>query len=221
MKNHMMGPHVVGVDTHRNKQVTKSSFEPAHTSRGKLNLSKVPRFLQLADNPSRLPEIWKLRNAEYGKRYLGFSDSKNDSFDQESCVLFSEDEAGEVVSTGRVVLDSPLGLPADEIIKPGVDRLRNQGLVLAEPSKFAISRKAGSILPIYLLTIYEIGLSLGVDSLVFIIWDKNVGLYERIVDARVLVSDVGYSYGTKNRFSLLECKIQEELPYYFKSLQGK
>ena len=186
-----------------------------------LNLSKVPRFLQLANKSSELQRIWGLRSKEYGKRYLGFSDDNNDAFDQSSCVLFSQDKASAVVSTGRVVLDSPLGLPADEIIKPAVDSLRSKGLVLAEPSKFAISRKAGNILPVYLLTIYEIGLSLGVDSLIFIIWDKNVGLYERIVDAHVLVPDVGYSYGTQNRFSLLECKIQEELPYYFKSLQDK
>lgn len=187
----------------------------------KMSLSKVPRFLQIADKPGELRRIWRLRNAEYGKRYMGFSDSQSDHFDPSSCVLFSQAETGDVLSTGRVVIDSPLGLPADEIIKPAIDTLRSRGLVLAEPSKFAISRKAGNILPLYLLTIYEIGLSLGIDSLIFIIWDKNVGLYQRIVDANVLVPDVGYSYGTDNRFSLLECKIQEELPYYFKSLQDK
>ena len=187
----------------------------------KLRLSKVPRFLQVADERGELDRIWKLRSKAYGKRYLGFSESNRDNFDKESCVLYSQDKVGNIVSTGRVVLDSPLGLPADEIIKPAVDALRAKGLVLAEPSKFAISRKAGNILPVYLLTIYEIGLSLGVDSLIFIIWDKNVDLYKRIVDAKVLVPDVGYSYGTNHRFSLLECKIQKELPYYFKSLKDK
>lgn len=197
------------------------TFKLAHQQVKKMGLSKVPRILQLADKPGELRRIWRLRNAEYGKRYMGFSDSRSDNFDQSSCVLFSQAKAGDVLSTGRVVIDSPLGLPADEYIKPFIDKLRSKGLVLAEPSKFAISRRAGNILPLYLLTIYEIGMSLGIDSLIFIIWDKNVGLYKRIVDAKVLVPDIGFSYGTNNRFSLLECKIQKQLPPYFKSLQDK
>ena len=186
-----------------------------------LNFSKVPKYLKLAQSSTELDEIWVLRNQMYGKYYLGVSDSDNDAFDQSSWVLYNQNIHNKITSTGRIVFDSPLGLPADEMIKPAVDKLRHQGLKLAEPSKFAISREARGILPSYLLTFYEMAQSVGIDSLIFIIRDKNVGLYERIVDANILVADVGYSYGTNNCFSLLECKIEKKLPDYFKSLEDK
>jgi hypothetical protein len=186
-----------------------------------LDFSKVPKYLKRAQSSTELDEIWSLRNKRYGKYYLGVSDSDNDAFDQTSWVLYNQNIHNKITSTGRIVFDSPMGLPADEIIKPALDKLRYQGLKLAEPSKFAISREARGILPSYLFTFYEIAQGAGIDSLVFIIRDKNVGLYERIVDAKVLVADVGYSYGTDYCFSLLECKIEKQLPSYFKSLEDK
>ncbi len=186
-----------------------------------LNLSKVPKYLKRAESSAELNEIWALRNQIYDQYYLGVSDSDNDAFDQNSWVLYNQNRHNKITSTGRIVFDSPLGLPADEIIKSAVDTLRNEGLTLAEPSKFAISCEARGILPNYLLAFYEIGQSAGIDSLIFIIRDKNVGLYQRIVNAKVLVADIGYSYGTDYCFSLLECKIEKQLSSYFKSLKDK
>ncbi len=197
------------------------STNRTQTIDAQLNLSKVPKYLKRAQSSAELNEIWALRNQTYGKYYLGVSDSDNDTFDQQSWVLYNQNRDKKITSTGRIVFDSPMGLPADEIIKPAIDTLRHQGLTLAEPSKFAISREARGILPSYLLTFYEIAQSAGIDSLIFIIRDKNVGLYQRIVDANVLVADVGYSYGTNYCFSLLECKIEKQLPSYFKSLEDK
>ena len=178
-------------------------------------LSKVPDYLQILSDAKLLPIIWQLRSQLYNKRYSGFSNEETDNFDQYSLVLYSQNAHQHIISTGRLVIDSESGLPADEYVKDELDILRTQGLMLAEPSKFAISKEAQGLLVTYLQTFYEIGMALNIDVFIFIINRKNVGLYEKMVDAKVLKEDIVYSYGTTSRFSLLICSIQKELPYFF------
>lgn len=178
-------------------------------------LSKVPQHLQVLSNPQLLPNIWQLRSQLYSKRYTGFSNEQTDTFDQHALVLYSQNTKQQVISTGRLVMDSECGLPADEYAKEELDVLRAQGLMLAEPSKFAISKEAQGVLVTYLQTFYEIGMALSIDAFIFIINEKNIALYEKIVDARVLKENIGFSYGTASRFSLLMCSIQKEPPCFF------
>lgn len=59
-------------------------------------------------------------------------------------------------------------LPADSLIKPEIDKLREKGLRLAESSKLAINRTAKGILPYYFYTYYELSAAYNIDSIVFI-----------------------------------------------------
>lgn len=177
---------------------------------------EVPRPLKVATSETPMGKIWKLRESEFGRLYPGVT-RFNDIYDEYACILYSENDEGDITSTGRLVLDGEVGLPADEIIKPEVDRLRSQGLRIAEPSKFAISRQAQGLLPLYLRTYYGFAARCGINSLIFIIRDKNVSFYEKAFDARVLKADVGYTYGTQYRFSLLECEIKKNNPAFMQA----
>ncbi len=176
----------------------------------KLVLSQAPDRLKIATNEHEFRHIWALRAAEFGRLYPALKgvDFTHDTHDGCACVLYSENKAGEIISTGRVVFDSGLGLPADQIIKSEVDKLRQRGLVIAEPSKFAIAKEARGVLAVYLRTYYEIAVGYHIDSLVFIMPAKNTGFYEKIMHATVLTDDVGYSYGTNARFALVEWHIK-------------
>ncbi len=176
-------------------------------------LSRVPELLNIVADESKLPQIWELRKVEYGKHYPGVSCFQDDVYDQEACVLYSENGEGEVISTGRVVFDGDVGLPCDELIKPAVDALRESGKVIAEPSKFAISREAQGALPNYLLTYYELGIANSIDSLVFICRRKSNRFYQHAVGAKVLVHDIGYRYGTNEPFSFLEWDVKQSKPF--------
>lgn len=179
-----------------------------------IKLSLVPNYLKIATTEQEFQHIWQLRQAEYSSRYPAINYFKDDVYDANACVLYSQNKDGKYISTGRIVLDSVLGLPADELIKPEVDKLRQQGLIIAESSKFAINREARGALPWYFYTYCEICVAYGIDSLIFIIWDKNVGLYQKTAGAKVLVQDIGYHYGTAHKFSLLECRVQEVIPTF-------
>jgi hypothetical protein len=186
-----------------------------------LALSRVPGLLNIATSEDTLHKIWELREVEYSKLYPEVTCFQDDVYDQEACVLYSAKETGEVISTGRVAFDGELGLPADELVKPAVDQLRASGKVIAEPSKFAISREAQGALPSYLLTYYEIGITHSIDSLVFICRSKSNRFYEKAVGANVLVKDIGYSYGTNEPFSFLEWDVKRSKPFLEKFIGEK
>lgn len=177
-------------------------------------LSLVPNHLRVATEEYEFRQIWALRAGEYMPLYPAVTYFQDDIYDGNACVLYGQDQHGTVTSTGRIVFDGPLGLPADEIIQPEIDKLRSQGLRVAESSKFAISPAARGILPLYFYTYYEIAVRYEIDSLIFIIRDKNVKLYQKTTQAKILLDDIGYHYGTQFRFSLLECRVQEVIPTF-------
>lgn len=183
-------------------------------------LSRVPDMLNIASSEAKLSRIWELREVEYNKLYPDVTSFQDDVYDQDACVLYGENDEGEVISTGRVAFDGDAGLPSDELIKPVVDQVRASGKVIAEPSKFAISREAQGALPSYMLTYYELGIGHGIDSLVFICRSKSNRFYQRVVGAQVLLEDIGYSYGTNERFSFLEWDIARSKSFLSKYIGG-
>lgn len=181
-----------------------------------VQLSFVPSHLQCATEEHEFRKIWELREQEYSRLYPAMAHFRDDIYDGEACVLYSESESGILTSTGRIVFDGSLGLPADELIKPEIDKLREQGLRVAEISKFTITKEARGILPFYFYTYYEIAASYGIDSMIFIIRDKNVQLYQKTARARILLNDIGYHYGTHFCFALLECRVKEVTPTFLR-----
>ena len=174
----------------------------------------ISQPLKVVHEGTDLAKIWQLRQSEYGKYYPTMHDAANDAYDDYSCILYSEDETGDITSTGRLVLDSERGLPADEIIHEEINLLRRHRGRIAEPSRFAISNSARGILPTYLRTYYQLARENSINSLIFITRDKNIGFYRRALSANLIRKDVGYHYGTDYCFSLLEWEIKANDPIY-------
>ncbi len=171
--------------------------------------SSIAKNLKISTSKNELQKIWQLRTAEYNKHYSEFSCNDDDNYDADALVLYSKNQQGRLISTGRIVFDSPHGLPADSIIKAEVSKLRKQGLKIAELSKLAISEGARGILHEYIQTFYKVAVQQNIDSLIFICKDSSAVVYRRLVGAKMLVKNIQYSYGTDFAFSLLEWKIKE------------
>ena len=180
-------------------------------------LKHVPNNVNVLTSWKRIKEIEQLRRSQFKKYPQG--GKAIDQFDQVSCILIGKNKQDEITSTGRIVFDSPMGLPAEKLVKAEVNKLRNQGLVIAELSKFAIAPEARGILRNYLWAYYEIGIKMGIDSYISINPSKDVNVYKKIYAARVLLPDIGYSYGTKGTFSLMEYKLKEVKPCLSKWLK--
>lgn len=182
-------------------------------------LSKVAHILEHNPSKGEMPAIEMLRQSQF-KRYPEVG-RVIDRYDQNSCILYAKNDENHVTSTGRIVFDSPMGLPADIYAKGEIDKLREQGFDLVEISKFAIAPEAKGILRFYLWAYYEIAIELGIDALVSINPIKDVRVYEKIYSAEVLLSDIGQNYGTNSTFALLEHNIQRAKPSLSKWLGEK
>lgn len=175
-----------------------------------VEIAKVSNDIRIINTSSVFREVRSLRKEQFEK-YPASGDSI-DKFDLNSFILTGYNSKEILTSTGRIVFDSSLGLPADEYAKDEINKLRKENLVIAELSKFAIAPEAKGMLRSYLKAYYEIALSLGIDSYISINPSKDVNIYKKIYAARVLVKDIGYSYGTNNTFSMMEYKIKEVKP---------
>ena len=171
--------------------------------------SCITKNLEISTSNSELQKIWQLRTEEYNKHYSEFSCNDDDNYDNDALILYSKNQQGQLVSTGRIVFDGSKGLPADAIIKAEVSKLRKQGLKIAELSKLAISEEASGILHDYIQTFYKVAEQQNIDSLIFICKDSSAVVYRRLVGAKILVKNIQYSYGTDFNFSLLEWRIKE------------
>lgn len=171
--------------------------------------SCISKNLEIPTSKYELQKIWQLRTTEYNKHYSEFSCNDDDNYDADALVLYSKNQQEQLVSTGRIVFDSLQGLPVDAIIKTEVDKLRKQGLSIAEISKLAISEEASGILHDYIQTFYKVAIQQNIDSLIFICKGSSAVVYRRLVGAKMLVKNIQYSYGTDFTFSLLEWRIKE------------
>lgn len=180
----------------------------------------VPEHLKIANTEDELKQICTLRHQCFGI-YPAVKHSGQDIHDSNAFVLYSDDSDGRLTSTCRLVFDGPSGLPADQILKSEVDKLRQQGLKVAESSKLASVKEDIKTIARYFFTYYEIAVRHSIDSVIFIAWDKYIAAYKRYVDANILVRDIGYSYGTDSTFSLMECRISDAAPTIIKKCGGK
>lgn len=173
-------------------------------------LSRVPNDIFFIECKQEMGEVKNLRNEQF-KRYPE-GGSAIDKFDKDACILASKNNKGKITSTGRIVFDGGLGLPADRYVKSEIDKLRNQGFIIAELSKFAIASEARGILRGYLRAYYEIAAEVGIDFFISINPCKDVGVYKKIYAATVRVEDIGHSYGTSDKFTLLEFDLKKVRP---------
>lgn len=177
--------------------------------------TSIPKPLKVVHEGTDIKKIWQLRQSEYGK-YYPTMDAANDSYDDHSCILYTEDELGNFISTGRMVLDGELGLPADAIIPSALKRLRKAYQTIAEPGRFAIAPEGRGLLPLYLKTYYKLALDLNINLLVFITRNKNMGFYQREFSAEIVEQDIGYNYGTDYQFALLALEVSTHLPRFMR-----
>lgn len=166
------------------------------------SLLKLPDGIKIAITKDELKQVAKLRKREFGRLYPALTKFEDD-YDATACVLYDKNKDEKIISTGRIVFDSPHGLPADELVPEEINKLRQQQLHIAELSKFTISHEASGVLGIYHLAYCAIAEHHDVDYLVFIVERNKTKAYKKIADASVLAPDIGYSYGTGRRFSLL------------------
>ena len=104
----------------------------------KLDLSNVSPVLKVARKRCDLEKIWAFREQEYRLLLPDIRGFDCDPYDRFAAVLFTEDSAGNVTSTGRLVFDSPIGFPEENLVHFLIKEHRKKGRKLAEYGRVII-----------------------------------------------------------------------------------
>ena len=113
----------------------------------------IPNSLSLVNSLEQLKRVNQFRKQWYPKLYPNIA-LDNDSFDDYARILFSEDNQGHVNSTARLVIDSKVGLPEDDLFPPEIEQYRQEGKKMMGIGRFIIEKGDLQLLKSYYLAFY-------------------------------------------------------------------
>lgn len=200
------------------KKVSQSELSILNFLRS-IKTTSLPEGLKIANSEPQINKIEDFRERLFGSLYPEMKDFHDDLHDAFSLILFTENKQGDVISTARVVFDSPAELPADEYANTLINERRNKGQKLVEISRFAIADEAKDqgLLPIYYQAFYSICVDNNIDSMIIIINSKSVKFHQKRIGAELLIDDIGHNYGCDDlQFSCMDWVVSKTKPQFLK-----
>ncbi len=97
--------------------------------------------------------------------------------------VFTAKYQGRVVATATLIIDSPLGLPADDIYKKELDALRNKGRLISEGSSLVTAKefKCSNIFMLLFKVVYAYAEYAQIDDICIAVNPKHTRFYEDIL----------------------------------------
>lgn len=176
----------------------------------------LPLPLRFARSKEEVIQACQFRKQEYGKIYPSVEVSTDDPFNEHAYVLYSCDASGDIKSTASFIVDSDeLGLPEDKLFPPEVDKYRNSHKRLMEIGRFVI-RDQQNLLKSYYKAAYAVAVRKGIDVILMVIRQKDIGFHQKLIGTQVLREDIGETFGSCHPFSCLSWEIADTKPAFFK-----
>lgn len=140
---------------------------------------------------------------------------QNDGFDDNSYVLYSADEYGNIIATARLLLDSKYGLPEENDISKYINNLRGNNTKIAEAGRFVITKNKPKLLRLYYKMVYDIAKHQGIDIVVMMIKTKSIASYKRFMSINILAKDIALSWDAgRDDVSLIAWNINDYQPKF-------
>ena len=170
---------------------------------------KVPENLKL-DEPlemleitqRNMKEVSQLWQESYQKVYPSYQINPDDPYNQHAHILCTKNVNNEIVSTARIIMDSPLGFPDDDIYPKEIKAYRQKGLKLAELGRCINTDRNQKINP-YFKAIYQLAKAERIDAIVITLKDKDVPLYQRLIGADCLSTEMETDNGGKFKMTCM------------------
>ena len=175
-----------------------------------LDLSNVSPELKVAKTRHEFERIWAFREREYRRILPDIRGFENDRYDRSAVVLYTENSAGEITSTGRIAFDGPHGLPEESLVHFLIKHHRQRNLRLAEYGRVIIRDNARTgLIKHYFRSVYSIAADNGIEQIIVVSKRKDIGFYLRMVGASLLSDDLNETFGGKEPYACVEWKISE------------
>lgn len=175
----------------------------------------LPIPLRCAQSVEEVSKACQFRKDAYGKVYPAVEVSAEDPFNEYAYVIYSCDAAGAIKSTASFIVDSTLGLPEDKLFPPEVHRYRQSRKKLMEIGRFVI-RDQQNLVKHYYKAAYEVAVRKGIDIILLVIRQKDIGFHKKLIGTQVLSEDIGESFGSCHQFSCLSWNVASTKPAFFR-----
>lgn len=183
---------------------------------------KVPENIKL-DAPleilekstANIKEVSKLWKESYRKVYPNYNIDINDPFNQQSYIICTRDKSNQVVSTARIIIDSPLGFPDDDIYPPEINLLREKGKKLVEVGR-CVNTDKGLIPKPYFKGIYLLSRAVQADAIIMTMKDRNVSLYQKLIGVQCLSPEMKTHNGGEFKMACMYWELDKTKDCFFK-----
>lgn len=179
----------------------------------------LPSDIQLVCDHTTYQAVNDFRNAVYQSRYPQVPTSNHDQFDESAVTFYGIDCSGDVSSTARLVVDSELGLPEENILRPYLTKWRAHKQRVAEFGRFVIQSNQPDLLKHYYKSIYLVCRALGVCHLALLVRHKELNFYLKRVGATLLCHDTGLTFGSSHRFAALVWTLSNTRPRFLQWME--
>ena len=183
---------------------------------------KVPENLKLdapleilEQSSANIKEVSKLWEESYQKVYPSYSIDINDPFNQQSHIICTKNSSNQIVSTARIIIDSPLGFPDDDIYPPEINLLREEGKKLVEVGR-CINTDKDLIPKPYFKGIYLLSKALKADAIIMTMKDRNVSLYQKLIGVKCLSPEMKTHNGGKYKMACMYWGLDKTKDRFFK-----
>lgn len=173
--------------------------------------------LRLVISDDQMERVIDYRKTIYASDREEVMDFYEDGYDEQSYVLYAEDENGELNSTGRLLLDTEKGFPEESILPDSVLKMREDGLKIAELGRFAISGNKTTFLRLYYKAVYELGHQLGIDVVLIVMKRRNLPSHKKIMSISILSEQMGHSWDEEQgELALVAWHIKDDQPKFLR-----
>ena len=192
---------------------TGENYKPIENNIIAKNLPTPLRIVQTTGEEQELYELWV---DTYKTVYPDFIFRCRDPQNAQAHILYSRNEAGKVVSSVRLTIDSPLGMPSDGYYPPELDMYRERGKKLMEFGRLVSNNGNLQLLKTYYKTVYQIAKAENIDVIIMSLKQKDVAFHHNLIGAYSVMNDMKIPHGGKDKISCVVWEIEYTKSRFFR-----
>jgi hypothetical protein len=193
--------------------------ENYHPIDNHLLAKNLPEPLQVVQTTKEEEEVYELWADTYKSVYPDFKFCSHDPQNIQAHILYTRDKNNNVISSIRLTIDSPLGLPSNGYYPPELDRHREQGNKLMEFGRLVSIGGGLQLLKTYYRSVYQIAKAENIDIIVMTLKQKDVAFHRHLMGAYSVLDDMEIPHGGKDKMSCVIWEIKHTKPRFFKWIE--
>lgn len=159
-------------------------------------------------------KILEFRHVEYNK-HLKQVTGKPDVYDCRAHLLYTKDMQGNIDSMMRLVIDSEIGLPDDNLFGTHTQSLRDRNYKLMELGRFHILNNSQAYLKAYYASVMNIATAEAADIIIMAMQHRHIKFHEKLIGVEVIDPLLAGDFGSGLPYAAVAWEIQQTKPSFF------